>query len=576
MGGLLFLVATGALGLALAFVIQQQQKNPAHHVEKFDNYTCGGYSVGFNFFGGGSSGTPRKVVVTKGGVEVYNNTFDGKSDVAGFYTDSGSLPANVTYVAKMYSGSGLTTLDDTDTIEVNKSYACTATATKTATPTATQPNFGIVEITANCEGSGVVTWTGANPGDIVLTLYDKHLGNAGPFIPSDPLIQYFVPADATSPHAYQLDLSGWTGGPHYRVDSNYNTKSASYNCPGFEPSATPTVTPTASPTDTATNTPVPPSATPTDTATNTPAPPSATPTDTETNTPVPPSETPTLTATATETEPGPSETPTETEISPSDTPSPTVTATNEPSATPTITQTQPGPSETPTETEVPPTATGTASPTVTTGPGTPTATNAPPTVTQPGPTETATTPPGGPWTGTIGVAAFCDSNANGLLDWDDLPIEHAFVKVGLTGTNVIAIWIGETNPEGLSGLYSGQITSVTPLEASAPGNLAFLSYWELPNDKNVQPFQPKWPRITNPNGDLVRVAALFGCFAGPQPSQTAQGATPPPPSGGLDNPNGLFVGGGLIVLVLIGAAALLLRRRSDPIAVNSDEEDFSA
>lgn len=544
MGGLLLLVATGALGLALAFVIQQQQKQPGHHVEKFDSYTCDGYSVGFNFFGGGSSGTPRKVVVTKDGVEVYNNTFDGKSDVAGFYTDSGSLPANVVYVAKMYSGSGLTTLDDTDTITINKAYTCTPTATKTATPTATQPNFGIVEITANCEGSGVVTWTGANPGDIVLTLYDKHLGNAGPFIPSDPLVQYFVPADATSPHAYQLNLGGWTGGPHYRVDSNYNTKSASYNCPGFEPSATPTVTPTASPTDTATNTPVPTyTSTPTETATDVPTD-TPTPTVTATETPTQPTATgtvPTATNTATVTQ-------TATE---------TATATEGPSTTPTVTQTQPGPSQTPTETEAPPTATDTASPTETTGPGTPTET-------QPGPTETATTPPGGPWTGTIGIAAFCDLNANGRLDWEDLPIEHAFVKVGLTGTNVIAIWIGETNPEGLSGLYSGQITSVTPLEASAPGNLAFLSYWELPNDKNVQPFQPKWPRITNPNGDLVRVAALFGCYAGPQPSQTAQGATPPPPSGGLDSdPRGLLIFAALVggmvatVLTIIGIRRLV-------------------
>jgi hypothetical protein len=177
----------------------------------------------------------------------------------------------------------------------------TPTPTKTSTPTKT-PRFGILSITANCNGSGVVSWTGTNP-QIVLTLMDKHLGSSGPFIPAVPPVTYVIPAESTSPYSYQLDLSGWTGGPHYRVDSNFHTKSASYYCPVI-PTETPTETPTPTLTPTLT-----------ETATETQEPPTETATPTLTDTPTETQEPPTETATPTETqtlEPRLTDTPTST------------------------------------------------------------------------------------------------------------------------------------------------------------------------------------------------------------------------------------------------------------------------
>lgn len=115
---------------------------------------------------------------------------------------------------------------------------------------ATPVNFSVDSITADCNGTGQVTYTGTIPsGGIVLTLYDKHLGDAGAFIISDPVVSTII-TSGTSPVSYSLDLSGWTGGPHYRVDSNYNTKSASLDCGTLTPTPTPTVvtpTPTTDP-----------------------------------------------------------------------------------------------------------------------------------------------------------------------------------------------------------------------------------------------------------------------------------------------------------------------------------------
>ncbi len=501
MGGLLSLGMVGVLVTALVATLQWGQKQPAHHDESFVSYTCDGYQMGFNFFGGGSSGTPRRAIITKDGVQVGSFDFTGKVDVAGFYTDSGSLPANVTYVAKLYSGGSFTTLEDTDTVTINKSNTCTPTETETSTPTVTQPNFGIVEITANCEGSGTVTWTGNNPGDITLTLMDKHNGNAGPFIPSDPLIQTTVPADAVSPYHYQLDLSGWIGGPHLRIDSNYNTKSDSYNCPGFEPSATPTVTQTKEPT-----------ATPTHTTTST-AVPSDTATATETVTNVP-TDTPTPTETGTSTI-----TPTGTQ--PTATKTATVTVTPTATATPTVTQT--------------PTATNTLRPGET-----------PPTPT-PTPTVTSTANPGV----RLDLSWYCPTDGK------------LHVRFGLTGPAILHI-NGVSYGPGLDqevvlpvGVYDWwlEYDPSLPLVSNQPA-----PYWR----GTIDGTQLCVSTSPTPLPSQVPSQPPAG------PSQTAQGATPPPPSGGLDgDPRGLLIFaallGGMVatVLTIISIRRLVTRGRRE-------------
>lgn len=115
--------------------------------------------------------------------------------------------------------------------------------------------FSITTISANCNGTGTVSYTGTIPnGGIILTLYDQHLGNGGGFVISNPVISTTI-TSGSSPVSYSLNLSGWTGGPHYRVDSNYNTKSESLYCDST-PTATPTQTqPTATPTQQPTTTP---------------------------------------------------------------------------------------------------------------------------------------------------------------------------------------------------------------------------------------------------------------------------------------------------------------------------------
>ncbi len=110
-----------------------------------------------------------------------------------------------------------------------------------STTFAQTPTFAITGISADCNGTGQVTFTGIIPDDgIVLTLYDKHGGNGTQFVPADPLIFKTIPFGSTSPASYTLDLATWTGGPHYRVDSNFETKSASLYCTGTE-KASPTI-----------------------------------------------------------------------------------------------------------------------------------------------------------------------------------------------------------------------------------------------------------------------------------------------------------------------------------------------
>ncbi len=272
-------------------------------------------------------------------------------------------------------------------------------------------------IKADCGGSDAVAFHGTNPG-FQLRLFDQHLGQGNGFVQSDPLIFVNIPAGASSPYNYTLDLSGWTGGPHYRVDAydkdgndTLHTKSASLLC-GTDA----TSTPTASFTPTATNTKYP-THTPTATATNTSAP-SLTPTLTDTplptQTPTEPTQTPTDTAEPSKT-PTSTETPSETDtVVPSDTPTGTLVASDTPTATGTLVA-----SETPTSTPTPsqtsmvatptatvPTSTATDTPvsSPTTGPSdtpqasqTSTVTSTPTETATPGqtptPTETVTQPP---------------------------------------------------------------------------------------------------------------------------------------------------------------------------------------
>lgn len=133
---------------------------------------------------------------------------------------------------------------------------------------ATPANFAISDITANCNGTGQVTYTGAIPqGGFTLELKDKAADNSGPFIPTVPPTVITI-TSGTSPVSYTIPLTYWNP-PHYRVDSNYNTKSPSLNCSGVTP--TPTNTPTPTPTSTPTPTPTV-TATPTPTFTPTPTP----------------------------------------------------------------------------------------------------------------------------------------------------------------------------------------------------------------------------------------------------------------------------------------------------------------
>lgn len=256
-------------------------------------------------------------------------------------------------------------------------------------------------ITANCNGSGQVRYEG---GPVTLTLMDKHNGNAGPFIPALNVPQIVLPFRSNEGTVnYQFNLSNWTGGPHYRVDSNFNTKSGSLYCSSNTP--TPTFTATATntntPTATATSTLIPtdtPTATATDTATSTA-------TDTPTNTPEP-TDTPTATATATDV---PTETPTatatETETVVVDTPTST--------STPTCDEQENCPTDTPTVVVVVRSSTPTETPTTAA-----TATSVPPTLSVP--TQTVTLPTETPVTLAPPVVGLPDTgDGSGLIGDED-------------------------------------------------------------------------------------------------------------------------------------------------------------
>jgi hypothetical protein len=119
-------------------------------------------------------------------------------------------------------------------------------------------SFSITEITANCDGSGVVSFTGTIPdGGFTLELMDKAPDNSGSFIPTSPPTVITI-TSGDSPIAYTMPLGNWSP-PHYRVDSNFSTKSPSLSCEAGatdtpQPTATQTVSPTASASQTATAT----------------------------------------------------------------------------------------------------------------------------------------------------------------------------------------------------------------------------------------------------------------------------------------------------------------------------------
>lgn len=91
------------------------------------------------------------------------------------------------------------------------------------------PTFAITSISANCDGTGQVTYTGTIPtGGFTLELMDKSGDNSGPFIPTVPATIITI-TSGTSPVSYVMPLTNWNP-PHYRVDSNFETKSPSLNC----------------------------------------------------------------------------------------------------------------------------------------------------------------------------------------------------------------------------------------------------------------------------------------------------------------------------------------------------------
>lgn len=134
---------------------------------------------------------------------------------------------------------------------LNRAFAAIAVASLLAVIAVTQLParngeagvFAVTAITADCDGSGTVTFTGEIPaGGLTLTVMTKAPDNSGSFFPS-PDVPVLTFTDGTSPLAYQFDLSNFDE-KHYRVDSNFNTKSPSLDCEGGE---TPTVEATPSP-----------------------------------------------------------------------------------------------------------------------------------------------------------------------------------------------------------------------------------------------------------------------------------------------------------------------------------------
>ncbi len=111
--------------------------------------------------------------------------------------------------------------------------------------------FSITQITANCDGTGQVFFTGTIPSNgFTLELMDKATGNSGSFIETVPPTIITI-TSGTSPVSYSMSLANWNP-PHLRVDSNYDTKSVSLFC---DATSTPTPTTTVTPTGTTTPTP---------------------------------------------------------------------------------------------------------------------------------------------------------------------------------------------------------------------------------------------------------------------------------------------------------------------------------
>jgi len=113
--------------------------------------------------------------------------------------------------------------------------------------------FAITSITANCNGSGTVSFTGDIPaGGFTLTLMTKASDNSGAFFPA-PGVPVLTFTSGTSSISYQFDLTAFVGG-HLRVDSNFQAKSDSLFCGGGETSTATSVPATNTPTSVATAT----------------------------------------------------------------------------------------------------------------------------------------------------------------------------------------------------------------------------------------------------------------------------------------------------------------------------------
>lgn len=72
------------------------------HIEMRTDYTCDTYAVHFDFIGDPVSGSWKLTRVFKNDALVHTQEFTGTEDILGYYTDTGSLPAEVLYQAKLY------------------------------------------------------------------------------------------------------------------------------------------------------------------------------------------------------------------------------------------------------------------------------------------------------------------------------------------------------------------------------------------------------------------------------------------------------------------------------------------
>ena len=114
----------------------------AHYTDLRVESTCGTYKFTADFFGGGSSGTPRTAKVYEDNVLVQTTNFTGKIDVAGFYMKSGSLPVSLTVRVDLYDGAAIV---DTDEVSLVKNDNCpTNTPTNTPVPPSATPTKTLV------------------------------------------------------------------------------------------------------------------------------------------------------------------------------------------------------------------------------------------------------------------------------------------------------------------------------------------------------------------------------------------------------------------------------------------------